>query len=97
MEPSSPAGEVYIFVDRYGEGMALCKFCSIGFVSKEFGSCCVRVMRWVVVFCSLVGVVGGFGRVRAAEVRWIIVLHSPVDILLVSPLGRLLRVVDDVW
>ena len=69
MEPSSPAGEVYIFVDRYREGMALCKFCSIGFVSKEFGSCCVRAMIWVVVFCSLVGVVGGFGRVRAAEVR----------------------------
>ena len=77
--------------------MALCRFCSIGFISREFGSCCVRVMRWVVVFRSLVGVVGGFGRVRAAEVRWIIVLHSPVDILLASPLGRLLRAADDVW
>ena len=69
MEPFPPTGGVCILVDRYSEGVALGKFCSIGFFSKEFGSCCVRVMRWVVVLYSLVGAAGDFGRVRAAEVR----------------------------
>ena len=68
MEPSPLVGGVCILVSRYSGGVALGKFCSTVFFSRELDLCCVRTTRWDVVLRSLAGADGDFGRVRAAEV-----------------------------